>query len=78
MLVKLVNFLPASMKSINPVQKLLHITEWFACARKMLAIIFLFPTNSLISSGNSNKALQCVPTFMTYVPSFIYIYLLAD
>ena len=51
MLVKLVNFLPASIKSTNPVQKYPHITELFACTQKILAIMFLFPTDSLISSG---------------------------
>ena len=50
-LVKSVSFLPASIKSLNPIQKYPHITELFACTRKMLTIMFLFPTNSLISSG---------------------------
>ena len=36
---------------MNPMQKYSNITELFACTRKMLAIMFLFPTNSLISSG---------------------------
>ena len=49
--VKSVNFLPASIKSMNPMQKYPHITESFACTQKMLAIVFLFPTNSLIFSG---------------------------
>ena len=44
-------FLPASIKSMNPVQKYPHITELFACVRKMLAFMFLLPMNSLISSG---------------------------
>ena len=51
MFVKSVNFLPAKIKSINPMQKYPHITESFACTRKMLAFMFLFPINSLISSG---------------------------
>ena len=51
MLVKSVSFLPDSIKSMNPMQKYLHITELFACTRKMLVIIFLILTNSLISSG---------------------------
>ena len=61
---------------MNPVQNQ-HITELFACTRKMLDITFLFPLNSLISSGicstpkllkqtvsflSQNKAIQCVPT----------------
>ena len=51
MLVKSVSFLPVSIKSINPMQTLLHITEWFACTQKMLVIMFLFQTNYLIYSG---------------------------
>ena len=51
MLVKSVSFLPVSIRSINPIQKYPHIIELFACTRKMLAIMFLFLTNSLISSG---------------------------
>ena len=50
-LVKSVSFLLASIKSMNPTQKYPHIIELFACTRKMLAIMFLFPTNYLISSG---------------------------
>ena len=49
MLAKSVSFLP--MHPMNPVQKYPRITELFACTRKMLAIMFLSPTNSLISSG---------------------------
>ena len=48
MLVKSVNFLPASIRLMNPMQKYPHITESFACTRKMLASMFLFLTNSLI------------------------------
>ena len=51
MFVKPVNFLPATIKSINSMQKYPHITGLFACTRKILAIMFSFPTNSLISSG---------------------------
>ena len=51
MLIKSVSFLSASIKSMNPVQKYPHIIESFDCTRKMLAFIFLFPINSLISSG---------------------------
>ena len=36
---------------MNPMQKYPHITELFACTQKMLSIMFLFPTNSLIPSG---------------------------
>ena len=50
MLVKSVSFLPASIKSMNPMQKYPHIIELFAYNRKMLAFMFLFPINSLISS----------------------------
>ena len=77
MLIKSVSFLSASIKSMNPVQKYPHIIESFDCTRKMLAFIFLFPINSLISSGTcstpkllkqtislllQNKAIRCVPT----------------
>ena len=65
---------------MNPIQKHPNITELFACNRKMLAIMFLFPTNSLISSVLfQNKAIQCVPTsayssrFTTYAPSFTFL-----
>ena len=62
---------------MNSMQKYPDITESFACTRKMLAIMFLFPTNYLISSAAcstpklskqttsfllQNKAIQCVPT----------------
>ena len=36
---------------MNPMQKYPHIIELFACTQKMLAFMFLFPTNYLISSG---------------------------
>ena len=51
MLIKSVSFLPASIKSMNPMQKYPHITELFACTRKILAIMFFVSINSLISSG---------------------------
>ena len=53
--VKSVNYLPANIKSLNPMQKYSHIVELFCCNRKILAFMFLFPgdssINSLISSG---------------------------
>ena len=51
MLVKSVSFLPEKLKSMNLMPKHSHIIELFACTRKMLAFMFLFRTNSLISSG---------------------------
>ena len=55
MFVKPVSLLPASIKSMIPMQKYPHITKSFACTQKMLAFMFLFPENSsinsLISSG---------------------------
>ena len=48
--VKSVSFLPASIKSMNPMEKYPHITESFHCSRKMLAFMFLFPINYLITS----------------------------
>ena len=56
MFVKSVNFLPASIKSINPMQKQRHITESFGCTQKMLAFMFLYATNSLISSGTRSTS----------------------
>ena len=50
MFARSVSFLLASIKSMNPMQKYPNITELFACTRKMLAIMFLFRTSSLISS----------------------------
>ena len=49
--VKSVNFLPDNIKSTNPMEKYPHITESFACIRKMLDIMFLFPINFLIYLG---------------------------
>ena len=51
MSVKSVSFVPANIKSMNPIQKYIHITESFACTRKMLAFMFSFPINSLILLG---------------------------
>ena len=51
MLVRSVSFLPVSIKSTNPMQKYPHIIEMFSCTGKMLAFMFLFLINSLISSG---------------------------
>ena len=36
-------FLPFNIKSINPVQKYLHITESYACILKIFVVIFLLP-----------------------------------
>ena len=51
MFVKTVSFLSASKKSMNPMQKCPQINKLFACTRKMLAVMFLFPVNYLICSG---------------------------
>ena len=56
MFVKSFNFLPASIKSINPMQKYPHITESFASTQKLFASMFLFPINSLISLGTCSTA----------------------
>ena len=58
MFVKSVNVLPASIKSMNPMQKYSHITELFACTQKMLAIMILFPISFLISSYSNQKHIQ--------------------
>ena len=57
MLVKSVSFLPVTIKSMNSMQEYPQNTELFACLRKMLAIMFLFPTNSLISSGTCSTSI---------------------
>ena len=76
MLIKSVSFLPASIKSMNPMQKYPHIIELLACTREILAFMFLFPINfdflgtcltpklskHTISFLLQNKATQCVPT----------------
>ena len=56
MLVKSVSFLPASMESMNPMQKYPHNIELFDCTQKMLAFTLLFLINSLISSGTCSTA----------------------
>ena len=53
-LVKSVKVLPADIKSMNPMHKYRHIIELLACTLKMSALMFLFPTNYLISSGTSS------------------------
>ena len=40
---------PLNIKSINPMQKYLHITESYACILKMFVLMFLFLINALIS-----------------------------
>ena len=35
--------LPFNIKSINPVQKYLHITELYACILKIFVVVFLLP-----------------------------------
>ena len=51
MFVKSVRFLPASIKSMNLMQKYPYITELFAYTQKILAIMFWLPTSFLITSG---------------------------
>ena len=46
-----VKVFPLNIKSINPMQKYLHITESYACILKMLVLMFLFLINALISFG---------------------------
>ena len=40
-----------NIKSINPIQKYLHIIESYACILKTFVVIFLLPINLLISFG---------------------------
>ena len=53
MLAKSVKVLPASIKSMNRMQKYPHIIELFDCTRKMFALMFFFipELDSLISSA---------------------------
>ena len=41
---------PASIKSINPIQKYPHIIEWYACILKIF-LMFLLLINAIISLG---------------------------
>ena len=41
---------------MNPMQKYPHIPELSACTRKMLAFLFLFLENSLISLGKCSTS----------------------
>ena len=49
--VNLVKVFPASIKSINPIQKYLHIIESYNCILKIFVFMFLLPVNVLISFG---------------------------
>ena len=46
MFVKSVKVLPASIKSVNPIQKYPHIIKFFDYTLNMWAFMFLFPINS--------------------------------
>ena len=50
-LVKSVNILPASIKSINPIQKYPHITESYACILRIFVTTIDLPTNISIFFG---------------------------
>ena len=43
MLVKSISFLPASMKSMKPMQKYSHIIELFVCTQKNVSYCALIP-----------------------------------
>ena len=47
--VNLVKVFPASIKSINLIQKYTHIIESYACILQIFVFMFLFPINVLIS-----------------------------
>ena len=49
--VNLVKVFPASIKSINPIQKYLHIIESYNCILKIFVFMFLLPINVQISFG---------------------------
>ena len=48
--VSLVTIFPASISSINPIQKYLHISESYACILKIYFLMFSVLINTLISS----------------------------
>ena len=50
-LVKSVKLLCLSIKSINPLQKYLHITQLYAYIIKIFVVMFLLSINVLISFG---------------------------
>ena len=58
MLVKPLSFLPAIIKSMNPMQKYPHITESFACTRKMFDMIFLCPIKPLTWNMFNTKTIE--------------------
>ena len=71
-MLKLVSFLPASIKWKNPMQKYPHITELFACTQKILTIMFLFPINSSISSETCSTP-KLSSRFITDALCFIFL-----
>ena len=50
-LVKTVKVFPASMKSINPIQKYSHNIESYACILKVFVFMLLLLINAFISFG---------------------------
>ena len=64
MLVKSVSFLPASIKSMNPMQKYPQIIELFACTQKVFAIMFSF-------SINFNKIIVFLIAWTIFILPFI-------
>ena len=49
--VNLVKVFPASIKSINPIQKYRQIIQLYACILKIFVFMFLLLINALISFG---------------------------
>ena len=49
--VNLVQVFPASIKSVNSIQKYSHIIESYACILKTFVVMFLLPINVLTSFG---------------------------
>ena len=55
-LVKSVKVLPASIKSMNPIQKYPHIIGLFACILNMFVFMFLCPINFSVYLGTCSTA----------------------
>ena len=46
-----VKVFPLNIKSINPMQKYVPVTESYTCILKMFVLMFLFLINALVSFG---------------------------
>ena len=68
-LVKSVKLLPLNIKSINPMQKHLHVTESYACILKIFTIISLLLMKFLFYFGMCS-----IPKLSKYVTVLVFTY----